>query len=227
MNEKVKKTCKICGEVFLRGEKKLSAGSLGKVHLDCYKNKLIDDFGDSIGLLKFEEKIKKEKEKENLKIEREKNKIYKEKENKENKNQLIEWLVINYNVSLTKLFFIKLTNINNGTYKGLKEGISYEDLLYMFKKKKNELDKIANQKKIKGQEFENNYNRLCFDLAVIVNKYDSYKKWKQKQEINKIGEINNISKEEKNAIIHMGNIQNSNKDNGDNSDLSDILEDLY
>ena len=82
---------------------------------------------------------------------------------------------------MDKSLFIKIANINNGKFKGLNEGISYEDLLYMFKQKKDFLNKIADKKRREGNEFKNGKHRLNYDLAVIINKYDDYKKWKKKQ----------------------------------------------
>jgi len=151
---------------FNRGDKKITAGSLGKVHIDCYKEKLIDELGEQVGLFKFQEQLNKEEEKEQKKLNRQKKIINSEKIEKEIKNQFFSWLKESYDISIPKQFFIKIANINNGTYKGLKEGISYEDLLYMFKTKKRELDRIASSKKTQEQGFENNYNRLCFDLAI-------------------------------------------------------------
>lgn len=223
MGKAIKKTCKLCLMEFNRGDKKITAGSLGKVHIDCYKEKLIDELGEQVGLFKFQEQLNKEEEKEQKKLNRQKKIINSEKIEKEIKNQFFSWLKESYDISIPKQFFIKIANINNGTYKGLKEGISYEDLLYMFKTKKRELDRIASSKKTQGQGFENNYNRLCFDLAIIVNKYDGYKKWKEKQ---KLQEIKNDDMKKTQTDLSV--IKTKNKITNDcNDDIGDILDEVF
>lgn len=144
------------------------------------------------------------------------------------RHKFIEYLQDQYDVNLTnKYFFVKLSSINNGTYRGLKEGISYEDLLYMFQKKQKELNNIAFTKIKKGQPFKDSVSRIFFDLAVIVNKYDSFKKWKQKQKILEAESNTNIEIENNKINFKQFDFDNINKQNDINEvDISSIIDDI-
>lgn len=83
-------------------------------------------------------------------------------------------------VSIPKSFIYSIEKVLNGEYKGLLKGIPIEDLLDMWQRKKNELDKIYEYNKRKGKDLDLSA-RLSYDLAVLVGKYDSYLEWKQKE----------------------------------------------
>ena len=57
-----------------------------------------------------------------------------------------------------------------------------EDLLDMWRQKRNYLDKVAEQNRKKGNEISG-VNRVNYDLAILLSKYDSYLKWKEQQKI--------------------------------------------
>lgn len=121
--------------------------------------------------------------------------------------------------------YIKFAKIVNGTYKNMKEGISYEDLLLMFQKQYNNLNKIYMSNIAKGNKFTDGKSRFNYDLAIIINKYDSFKKWKQKQEILK-AEIKEKQQQENEVKIDYKNIKTENNSK-DEIDISDILDDIY
>jgi hypothetical protein len=172
-----------------------------------------------------EQKIKDQKELEKV---QKKNSIFRDKLlDEEYKKQFITWIQEVYNINnLDKSFYIKLANINNGTYKDLQERISYEDLLYMFKTKQSYLDKIANDKIKKGQPFQDSKHRLNFDLAVIINKYDSYKQWKEKQKLLEI-EVKKDLEIKKDKGIDINKLNNNRKKQENNYNIEDILNDIY
>ena len=76
----------------------------------------------------------------------------------------------------------KLSNIYNGTFKGMTYGIPPEHLLDMWERKIDMLNGIANRNNTKGRTM-NVDQRINYDLSVLVNKYDSYLKWLEKQKI--------------------------------------------
>lgn len=81
-----------------------------------------------------------------------------------------------YDIShLPKYFFIRLSEINNGTYKNIKEPISNFDLFEMYSNQKliAKLGNIALKKGISKDR------RLYWDLAIVLNEYEGYKKWKR------------------------------------------------
>lgn len=234
--KKNQRKCKYCTEMIdLKKDEYLKIKTY-YTHKSCYIEKQINrgKSNEEINVLlknilmemqeDKEKKIKKIEEENNIKMRNKKN-IEQE---KEFKNQFIKYLQENYNTNLTnRNFYVKLAKINNGTYKGLREGISYEDLLYMFKTKQKELNNIAFFKEKKGQSFKDSLARIYFDLAVIVNKYDSYKKWKQKQKILEAENIN-IFEENKNKIdFEQFNFNNINKkSNKKDIEIESIIDDI-
>lgn len=216
-------------ELFYVGEEKLNIQGYGKVHIECYKKKLLEEYTEDYVNERMKELVGKEKQKKEQR--KQKNTIRKLKdENTKNKldtdrTNFEDYIKFIYNTDLPKVLYIKLSKIVNGTYKGLKEGISYEDLLHMFKSKQQLLDKTYQQNIAKGMEFKKNIDRLNYDLAIIINKYDSYKKWKEKQRIIQ-SEINNQIKKDKEEIkIDYSKINNKNENNDIN--IIDILDDIY
>jgi hypothetical protein len=143
------------------------------------------------------------------------------------KEKLYKWLQSNYNVVvLPKFFFIKMDSIYDGTYKGLARGIPAEDLYDMWRRKKNELDKIADSNKRKGNEISG-LGRLQYDLAIIINKYDSYLNWKEKQKILQQEQINSIE-QQKTQKINMNTI-NKIVDNQEvrEKSIGDLLDEVF
>ena len=81
---------------------------------------------------------------------------------------------------LPNYFYLKLDSIYKGTYKNLNRPIPPEDLLDMWKRQKDSLNKLAENKRRRGEEITG-INRIHFDLAVLMSHYDSYLKWKQER----------------------------------------------
>ena len=100
--------------------------------------------------------------------------------------QLTDWLMVQYNITrLSSYFCLKLARVYNGTEKNMSKPIPCEDLFYMWKSKLEELDKIAENNRRKGIEIIGE-NRLNYDLAVLIGKYDKYLAWKNKHKIEQI-----------------------------------------
>ena len=109
------------------------------------------------------------------------------------KNELYEFLFDMYDISyFPQYFYVKMDSIYKGTMKNLSKPVPPEDLLDMWKQKKNYLDKVAEQNRKKGNEIFG-VNRVNYDLAILLSKYDSYLKWKEKQKI-AIAELSEIKK---------------------------------
>ena len=102
---------------------------------------------------------------------------------KSTKNELYEFLFDMYDISyFPQYFYIKMDSVYKGTMKNLNKPVPPEDLLDMWKQKRNYLDKIAEQNRKKGNEILG-INRVNYDLAILLSKYDSYLKWKEQQKI--------------------------------------------
>lgn len=214
----VTRKCDDCKEpiIILKEEFLMGLGKTPKFyHKSCYEKSRLRDF-----------KSKSAKENYYKKVDRMTTKAKDYVKNNLDKDKFFTWIYNNYGVcALANHVFMRIADINSGTYKGLTEPITYEDLLDMFKRKKKELDKIANNKERRGKGFKDNVNaRLLYDLAVIVAKYDSYKAWKQKQKLYETQTI--IKKEEEKNKIDYSKINKNSKENS-KVDLGDILEDIY
>lgn len=103
--------------------------------------------------------------------------------------------------------------------------IPMEDILDMWKRKMDFLNK-QNQRLIKRNGEIDGSNLIMYDLAILINKYDSYCKWKEKQ---KLFETENQQKEENILIDTFGItnvVENDIKNTEENSELDDNLLDL-
>ena len=117
----------------------------------------------------------------------------------------------------------KLSNIYNGTFKGMTYGIPPEHLLDMWERKIDMLNSIANRNNTKGRTM-NVDQRINYDLSVLVNKYDSYLKWLEKQKI--LEAEKEIEKNENIVGKTIGYVtQKSEKNNSD--DISDLVDDIF
>lgn len=117
----------------------------------------------------------------------------------------------------------KLSDIYNGTFKGMSVGIPPEHLLDMWKRKIDMLNGIADRNKTKGIKMSAD-QRLNYDLSILVNKYDSYLKWLEKQKI--LEAEKEIEKTENIVGKSVGYI--SQKENSNNSDdISGLVDDIF
>lgn len=193
---------------------------------DCLKKKLLKSKYSNAEIENILDKLNEETVLEKLKISEQENKRVQQNEKNRNdisKQNFNNYLSEIYNISLNNLPYSRIASVVNGTYKGLSEGISYDDLLEMFKRQRNTLDKIAYNKKTKKDGFTNDSNRLLYDMAIIVSKYDSYKQWKSKQKLLEVDKL------EKNSRInydksYMDKVVNCNR-NQDNLSF-DFINDI-
>jgi hypothetical protein len=222
------KSCKLCDIEFKRNEDRLVITGIGDVHTKCYLKNLIEKYDEKYANKKIEELIeKREEKKKKARINSLKN-TEKQKDLKKERSLFIEYIQEIYDLTIPKQLMIKLANINNGTYQGLKEPIVYEDLLYMFKTKQKMLNQIYQDNVRKGNNFNSNYNRFCYDLAIILNKYDGYKKWKEKQKIIQAELQKTIEEENKQIKIDYSKIKADIKEKeNDDLDIGDIIDDIY
>lgn len=142
------------------------------------------------------------------------------------KEKLFKWLQYTYNtVVLPKYFYIKMDEIFSGTYKGLSKEVSPENLLDMWKRKKNELDRINYSNVKKGKSLVG-CARIQYDLAVLLGKYDSYLKWKEQQKLlenEKEIIITDSNKPRINYEIINKSIENQNTE----TNINDLLDEVF
>lgn len=135
-------------------------------------------------------------------------------------SELCSFIKEQYDISNVPWNMIK--DVINGTSYKNDFPIPVEHLYDMWKKKIELLNKTYSKNKSIGKTM-NDYQRISYDLSILVNKYDSYKKWLEKQRILKIEE--QINKTDNiitsNFIIHT-------QEKIDNSDdISNLVDDIF
>lgn len=204
MKEIVRK-CRICDG---KNEKSIN------IEVDDFimikKGKVSEYYHTQCYLIHLISKKKMSEQESLLEIQRIKSLMIEEIEDKKYREKLCGLIMNLYNISfLPNYFFIRLSEINKGTYKNIKEPISNLELFEMYSNQKliAKLEKIAIKKNIKKD------NRLYWDLSIILNEYESYKKWKRnnttkdinitriKEDIKKIRQMQtNIRQENDNEV---------------------------
>lgn len=128
-------------------------------------------------------------------------------------------------VKISPYLHTKLGNIYAGTMTGMVpgKGIPPHHLLDMWKRKSDMLDGLAHTNKTKGIEMVGE-GRVNYDLAVLVNKYDSYLRWLEKQK---------VLDSEKNVIVHEDLVTKNiipvvkNQENENSNDISNLVDDIF
>lgn len=149
----------------------------------------------------------------------------KTKTNKVTQKTVTDWIYKTYDISfLPKYFFMNLSKISKGKYKGLNKPVAWVDLLDMWQRKMPYLEKVHIKNEQQGKHIEG-MARINYDLAIILSKYDNYLAWKSEQEAEKIQK-----QKGKQTRIDYSTIDSKYSDDTQSSDgtqLDDILNDLW
>lgn len=158
-------------------------------------------------------------------IESIKNDTYSHLMNSIEKDEVFQFIKDAYDLTIVPTtVWQKLSNIYDGTFKGMSTGIPPSDLLDMWKRKIDMLNGIAKKNEVKGIHMQPD-QRLSYDLTILVNKYDSYLKWKEKQ---KILQTEKETEKTQNIVSQsIGYMKNINQDNTDTDDISDLVDDIF
>lgn len=137
------------------------------------------------------------------------------------KDDFFRMLMDYYDINLPSYFYQKIAEIVNGKRKGLKDSISYSELYEMYSNEKmlRKLEKIAFKKNMNDMG-----SRLFWDLGVMVNEYDKYKKSKSK----KLHEDDTVKKlieetERMKHIITRKDVENNEEKEDESVDLGDLI----
>lgn len=136
----------------------------GYYHLNCFKEYL---------------SVKKKLSSEEIEIKiKDLQQLMKEEiQEEKDKDNLAEWLENYYNANIPTYIFMKINDAVSGKNKLIKDEVNYNMLLEIYKKMSNYLNKIAIKKHFLKIE-----QRMNYDLAVVLNNINEYKKYKIKQE---------------------------------------------
>ena len=233
MAKKNMRKCRICGNEFNVLDNDYVKFKGGFVEVDCYINyKKEKGNVEEVIKVQIEELLRISREEKRIKIEKEKEEFKKKTQakereinRKENFSELIKYFSDVYDIkTFPKSTFTKLAQINNGTFKRISIGIPYEDLLDMFKRKKNYLDKVASNNFSQGKGMKG-VQRLNYDIAILTNKYDEYLEWKNKQKILSANVIKEEIDKENEIKVDYSKIKN--EKSNDIVGIFDIVNDIY
>lgn len=216
MDINITRICKYCREKIDLEKDNFVYYKKRYYHFDCAVNEQLDRKNNKLSKEKCTEKF--------IQLQ---NESEKEISNIINREKLYKWLQITYNtVVLPQYFYIKMDEIFSGIYKGLSKGIPPEDLHDMWKRKKNELDRINNSNSRKGKNLIG-IARINYDLAILLNKYDSYLKWKEDQKLLE-NEKQNIINEANKPKINYNLINKSvEKNKNTSTNINDLLDEVF
>lgn len=123
--------------------------------------------------------------------------------------------------------FDKLDAIYSGELEGLYTPIPPSDLYDMWVRKKDYLIKLRSKNTVKGKKFSTE-QKIMYDLSVLVNKYDSYRKWKEQQKIlEQQTETNTQILQDMNLHSSFYNPNKNNKNNNDEDDIDSLLDEIF
>lgn len=122
-------------------------------------------------------------------------------------------------------FYEKMASIFDGTYKGLKVPIPPEDLLDMLQRKVGFLEKQAVKKW--GNTPPEPMSRINYDLAIVINKYDSYLAWKKKSEIESAQAKQHAEEREQSVQYVYVPTPHAQQQDSSQVDIGSILDDLF
>lgn len=184
-----KRKCKACGEtidlVLELSKVVYVAKKKGFMHKECYKKQLVDkglSSEDADNIIHDLSELTQVEIEKALKPKEKKSREYKRGSSENPRLMLTDWLLENYGVSLIpKAFYLKLDSVYKGTFKGLKHPCPPEDLLQMWQRGKPYLDKVAFKNKQKGKDMTE-AQRLSYDLAILLSKYEDFLEWRERQQ---------------------------------------------
>lgn len=100
---------------------------------------------------------------------------HKEQQDKIAEARFFEWAKEHYQVALNYHFCNRIKNIAKGLDDKVYGIITYDEFLEMYKMMENYL-----AKSIINKDFKNTSQRMNYELAIIINKYEDYKNYKSK-----------------------------------------------
>ena len=102
------------------------------------------------------------------------------------KENLFNFIFETYDVSfLSTRFYIKMASVFDGSMTNISKPIPASDLLDMWERKKDWLQRVSENNRKRGKEIEGE-QRVLYDLAILIGKYDSYLKWKEQKKLAQI-----------------------------------------
>lgn len=144
------------------------------------------------------------------------------------KDKLYRFLLATYNTTtIPSYVFQRLQEIYDGKYKGASRAIPPEDLLDMWtqKQKTGYLEKIRARNVVLGKDMEP-HEKIMYDLAVLLGKYDDYLRWKAQQHIIE-QDVPNAHDILKTVDLDRLSTMTQNQKKADEDDIDALLDELF
>ena len=142
-------------------------------------------------------------------------------------DKLYDFIYKEYNVStLPQYVFMQIASLYKGEYtKNTREPlqISIFDLYDMWQRKMDFLNQTYEYNRTHGKDMCG-ANRVCYDLAILIRKYDSYKRWKEKQ--NAIHEQEKTFAEQTKRMKAISVVKPVQIQTPNETDISDIIDEI-
>lgn len=121
-------------------------------------------------------------------------------------------------------FYMRMASVFDGTFKGLNVPIPAGDLLDMLQQKAIKLDKMAIKKW--GSKQPEPMQRIVYDIAVVMAKYDRYLAWKATQAMETQEAIQNAEERKQTSSFIPVAKPVTKQENDSKLDIASIIDDL-
>lgn len=143
------------------------------------------------------------------------------------KEEVNQFILEEYDLSIIpSSVWQKLGSIYSGTFRGMSIGISPNELIDMWRRKIDYLNKVANQNVTKGKVM-NSEQRINYDLSILVNKYDGYRKWKENQKKLNSNNSNRVEKNKNSLSMSIINEASYRNTKNNDAEISDLVDDIF
>ena len=138
------------------------------------------------------------------------------------KDTLYRFLLQYYSLTVIPVYFWKkIADLTNGRYPNVSVAIPYKHIYDMWRRRANYLNRLADTNKSKGKEMTGE-QRLHYDLAVLINQYDSYLRFLEKEKMKEVTE--EVQKPVVSTMIAR-NVTPQN--NSDNDNIDDLVDEVF
>ena len=122
-------------------------------------------------------------------------------------------------------FYVRMSEVFNGSYKGLSKPVPPEDLLDMWQQKRNFLLQNAEKQRKRDKNIDG-ISRVWYDMSILLSRYDAYLDWKEKQKLAMI-DIEEKKKESIDFVKYNDIVKNSNTKKENNTiDINSMLDEI-
>lgn len=143
------------------------------------------------------------------------------------RDDIFNYMLKMYDVTfIPSKIFTKLAAINDGTYVGLGKGIPLQEFFAMWKDCQTNLNEAARQYARRNNKTLDGPNRINYDIAILVGKYDTWKARKKAAQVEKEQQIQK-EKERQARIQAKRNYRLPSKKEEKSPEMDELLDDIF